>query len=376
MDLNAQEVHLSHYWNIVYKRWKVAVSILAVVMAATFAFSYFSKPLYRSSARIQIERDNPSQLTVEDLFGIEASDQEFLQTQYELLKSRDLGARVIQEWQLLNDADFYPSGVKGKSAEEVRKILDSMIGAVTGPLEIIPVRNTSLVDIGYIVPSPRRAQRGAEALAESFIRRNTEQKYESVRQANEFLSQQIAQIQSDIELTRKAMQQYADTRGIISANDASNITIQRLTKINADLGSAQSEYYAKQAAYDTIPLANPDTVVKSDPLVLQLNEEASRLEREYAQKLSTFLPQHPEMQRLRQNIEKTKQSRTQAILDSYGKIKEQARNDMNSAAAQVSAMKGALESQKRETMSLNVNAQGYVDLSRTLDTKQSLLEQL
>ena len=47
-----------------------------------------------------------------------------------------------------------------------------------------------------------------------------------------------------------------------------------------------------------------------------------------------------------------------------------------SAAAQVSAMKGALESQKRETMSLNVNAQGYVDLSRTLDTKQSLLEQL
>ena len=33
MDLNnnSQEVHLSHYWNVIYKRWKIAVAILAVV---------------------------------------------------------------------------------------------------------------------------------------------------------------------------------------------------------------------------------------------------------------------------------------------------------------------------------------------------------
>ena len=41
MDLNTQEVHLSHYWNIIYKRWKVAVSILAVVMLGTFLASRF-----------------------------------------------------------------------------------------------------------------------------------------------------------------------------------------------------------------------------------------------------------------------------------------------------------------------------------------------
>ncbi len=376
MELNSQEVHLSHYWNIVYKRWKVAVSIAAVVMLATFLLSYFSKPLYRSTATIQIERDNPNQLTVEDLFGIEASDQEFLQTQYELLKSRDLGARVIQEWQLLSDPDFYPPGIKGKSAEEVRKIRDAMVGAVTGPLEVIPVRNTSLVQIAYIAPSPRLAQRVAEGIAESYMRRNTEQKYESVKQANEFLSQQITQIQEDVESTRKSMQQYGETKGIISASDASNITVQRLTKINADLGSAQSDYYAKQAAYDTMLHANPDSVAKNDPLVLQLNEEESKLEREYAQKLTTFLPQHPEMQRLQQNIEKTKQARTQAVLEAFGKIRETARNELNSAAGQVAALQGALESQKRETMSLNVNAQGYVDLSRTLEGKQALLDQL
>ena len=67
MDLNnnSQEVHLSHYWNVIYKRWKIAVAILAVVMAGTFLASYLSKPLYRSQVEIQIERENPNQLTVD-----------------------------------------------------------------------------------------------------------------------------------------------------------------------------------------------------------------------------------------------------------------------------------------------------------------------
>jgi capsular exopolysaccharide synthesis family protein len=377
MELTGQEVHLSHYWNIVYKRWRVAVSILAAVMLATFLFSYFSRPLYRSTATIQIERENPNQLTVEDLFGIAGTDQEFLQTQYELLKSRDLAARVIQEWRLLEDPDFYPPGIKGKSAEEVKRIRDSMVGAIQGgSLVIEPVRNTSLVNVSYITTSARLAQRVADGVAESFMRRNTDQKYESVRQASEFLDRQIAQVQEDIEAIRRAVQQYGETKGIISANDASNIVVQRLTKINADLGTAQNAYFEKQAAFDTITRSNPETVAKNDQLVVQLNQEISRLEREYAQKLTTFLPQHPEMQHLRETIEKTKQSRTQAVLDSYGKVREAARNDMNSAAAQVSAMQSSLENQKRETMSLNVNAQGYVDLTRALDAKQSLLDQL
>ena len=58
MDLNTsstQEVHLSQYWNVIYKRWKIAVAILAVVMAGTFLASYLATPLYRSAVMIQIE---------------------------------------------------------------------------------------------------------------------------------------------------------------------------------------------------------------------------------------------------------------------------------------------------------------------------------
>src|SRR5207237_10693690 len=118
MDLNTTEVHLSHYWNVIQKRWKVAVSILAVVMIGTVLTSYFSKPLYLSKIEIQIERDNPNQMTADDLFGIAPSDQEILQTQYVLLKSRGLAQRIIDDQNLLSDPNFSPGGIVTKSTQE------------------------------------------------------------------------------------------------------------------------------------------------------------------------------------------------------------------------------------------------------------------
>ncbi|HXH39148.1 MAG TPA: Wzz/FepE/Etk N-terminal domain-containing protein, partial [Thermoanaerobaculia bacterium] len=159
MDLNTQEVHLSHYWNVIYKRWKVALSIVAVVMLGTYLASEFAKPLYRSTIEIQIERENPNQLTVDDLFGIAASDQEFLQTQYVLLKSRGLAEKVIDDQKLLTDPEFNPGGVAGKNPAQIAQLRSSLSGGISGPLEVTPVHSTSLVDVAYISSSPRLAQK-------------------------------------------------------------------------------------------------------------------------------------------------------------------------------------------------------------------------
>src|SRR5947207_8052617 len=240
MELN-QEVHLSHYWNVIYKRWKVTVSIVAVVMLGTFLASYFSKPLYRSTITIQIERENPNQLTVDDLFGIAASDQEFLQTQYVLLKSRGLADRVIKDARLLEDKEFYPGGIAGKSPSQVDQIRSGMVGAIIGSLDVTPVRNTSLVELAYISTTPRLAQKVGEAVGDTYMRLNTEQKFESVREASEFLDHQIAQIRADMDRIRKQLQSYGESKGIISSDDPTNITVQKLMRLSGDYTSAQNE---------------------------------------------------------------------------------------------------------------------------------------
>jgi capsular exopolysaccharide synthesis family protein len=377
MELNTtSEVHLSHYWNVVQKRWKIALSIFVVVLAGTILTSYFSKPLYRSTIQIQIERENPNQVTVEDFFGIAASDQEFLQTQYVLLKSRGLGARVIDEQKLLQDPDFYPPGIAGKTPKEIQAIRDSMVRPLVAGLEVAPVHNTSLVEISYVAGTPKLAQKVAEGVGDSYMRMKVEQNYETVRKASEYLDRQIAQVKSEIEATRKQMQQYGETKGIISADDASNITRQRLLKANADVGVAQAERIARQTEYESLLHATPESVAAKDPMVQSLTEEESKLQREYQQKATNFLPGHPEMQRLRTAIEKTHASRQQQVTIAYNRAVEQARQAVSIAEQREVQLGGALSQQTRATMNLNINAVGLQDLQKSLDTKQTLLDGL
>ena len=377
MDLNnSQEVHLSHYWNIIYKRWKIAVAILAVVMAGTFLASYLSKPLYLSKIQIQIERENPNQLTVEDLFGIEINDQEFMQTQYVLLKSRGLADRIIREHSLLNDPEFYPPGVKGRTPAEIDKIRTSMIGAVIGSLDVTPVHGTSLVDISYIATSPRLAQKIAEAVGDSYMRQNVENKLDAVRQANEFLTRQIVTVKSEIDTAQEQLNRYGETKDIISTADASNVTIVKLQQLNSDFTNAQNDRIQKMAAYDAVSRATPDAVAGTDPLVQAITAELTAAEREYAAKLNTYRPENPDMVTLKNKIEKTRQSRQNALLAAYSQRKEAARSEMLASESREASMRAAYEQQKREAMKFNANATTWTDLRGQIENKRALLDQL
>lgn len=377
MDVNtSQEVHLSHYWNIIAKRWRVAASVVVVVMLGTFLASYFAKPLYRGTIQIQIERDNPNQLTIDDLFGISASEQDFLQTQYVLLKSRGLAQRVIEDQNLLNDPDFYLPGVKGRTAAEVAAIRDAMAGALLGGVLISPVENTTLVDVSYIAPTPRLAQKVAEGIGASFIQMSIEQKLDSVRQASDFLALQISAVKRDLDIARGQLQRYGESKDIISTDDAGNISSQNLIRLTADLTSAQNDRIEKQSAYQAVLRASPESVAGRDPLVQQLTEETARLQRDYSQKLAIFKPEHPEMTKLQGQIEKTRQSRQSALSSAYASAQQVARTALSASESREASMRAALEQERRDMMRQNVSAATYTDLRSEVEAKQGLLEQL
>jgi polysaccharide biosynthesis transport protein len=378
MDLNTgtQEVHLSHYWNVIYKRWKIAVAILAVVMAGTFLASELSKPLYRSQVEIQIERENPNQLTVEDLFGIAINDQEFMQTQYVLLKSRGVAERVIKEHNLLSDPDFYPPGIKGLSPADVDKLVAAKTGDIMGGLEVTPVRGTSLVDIAYVAPTPRLAQKVAESVGDSYMRMNVEHKLDTVHQASEFLTRQIATVKAEIDAAQEELNKYGETKDIISTADASNVTMSKLNQLNSDFTAAQNDRIQKTAAYESIVHGSPETVGSVDPLVQQITLELTNAEREYAQKRSLYLPEHPDMIALKTKIEKTRLSRQNALMSAYAQRRDAARSEMLSAESREASMRTAYEQQKREAMKFNANATTWTDLRTQIEGKRTLLEQL
>ncbi|HYH08065.1 MAG TPA: polysaccharide biosynthesis tyrosine autokinase [Thermoanaerobaculia bacterium] len=381
MDLSTTtqpEVHLSHYWNVIRKRWKVAVSILTVVMIGTFLASYFSKPLYRSHIQLQIERETPA-VTIEDIFGIAASEQDFLQTQYVLLKSRGLALRVVEDHKLYNDPELYPPGVAGKTPQELQQIKEGIAGGLLGGVDIVPVRNTSLVEIYYVGTSPRLAQKIAQAWGESYIQMNIAKKLRSVQQANEFLTRQIQDVEASLAASRTELQKYSETHGIIGTGgegETADPIMLKLTQLTADVTTAQNLVYEKQAAYTAVQRTPDEAMAASEPNVQRLTEELTKLQREYSDRLSVLKAGHPEMQRLSQTIEQTRSARNRAISQAKSKAIEAARAELNAANARLSSVRSAYAAQRGEAQQLNVDSARALDLRTAVEAKQSMLASL
>jgi polysaccharide biosynthesis transport protein len=379
MDLNPQQqdVHLLHYWNVIRKRWKVATAILAVVMLGTFLASYFSKPLYLSTIRIQIERETNS-VTIEDIFGIAASEQEFMQTQYVLLKSRGLAFRVVDDHKLYNDPELYPPGVAGKTPAEIQSIKEGIAGGLLGGVTIEPVRGTSLVDISYVGGSPRLAQKITEAWGESFMRMNIAKKLDAVQQAESFLNIQIATVQADLESGRHDLQEYGRSRGILSVGDGNNDSgvMSKLGQLNSSLTSTQQLVFQKQAALSALERTAAEAIASGDPSVQRLSDEVGRMQREYSDKLATMKEGHPEMKRLASQLDKTRAARALAVQQAYSKQVEAARADYSAAVSQQNSIKSAYDQQRGEAQRLNVDSARYFDLRMAVETKQTLLATL
>lgn len=377
MDLNTQqEIHLSHYWNVIRKRWKVAAAIVILVMLGTFLASSFSKPLYRSNIQLQIERESNT-VTIEDIFGIAASDQEFLQTQYVLLQSKGLALRVVEDNKLQNDPTFYPPGTAGKTPQEIRSIKEGIAASLLPNVKVTPVRSTSLVEIAYVGTSAAQAQKIAEAWGEAFIRQNIAKKLDSVARASDFLSDQIAAVQSDLESARHQLTEYGRSRGILSMEGGTeNVVMSTLTQINTDLTTAQNELYNRQAAYSALQRTAPEAIASSDQMVLRLTEEMGGLQRQYNEQLSRLREGHPEMKKLKEQIDKTREQRDAAVKLAYRKALETARGEAEAASARVGALRQSSERQRGEVQRLNVDAAKYLDLRMAVENKQSMLGSL
>ena len=105
-----QDKHLRDYWNILRKRMRHMVLIFCGALALGLIFNFSSPTLYTARSTLKIELQSPA---VTGVGGVAENRQEggggpydFYQTQFALLKSGPLAARVIKNLGLESNPAF------------------------------------------------------------------------------------------------------------------------------------------------------------------------------------------------------------------------------------------------------------------------------
>jgi succinoglycan biosynthesis transport protein ExoP len=107
-----ETANLRDYWIVLCKyRWTIVAFLLPIVLISGISL-WWMPPLYTATTTLHIENRSPNIMGMPEAFTLGGINlDQYYQTQLNLLKSRSLAARVIQDLGLVQDPRF------GASAE-------------------------------------------------------------------------------------------------------------------------------------------------------------------------------------------------------------------------------------------------------------------
>ncbi|MDQ3247525.1 MAG: Wzz/FepE/Etk N-terminal domain-containing protein, partial [Pseudomonadota bacterium] len=155
----AKESPLREYWRIFFKRRLIIIAITAFCIALGILMAMLTQREYAATVTVQVSRDTAKILNIEGLEqAADPYDQEFYETQYELLKSRSLAEAVARDLRLADNYRFLSNfeADEAESMEEVdRAARFTMATEIVSENTVVePVTKSSIINIRYNSPNP------------------------------------------------------------------------------------------------------------------------------------------------------------------------------------------------------------------------------
>jgi capsular exopolysaccharide synthesis family protein len=392
---------LKHKWTL----------LMVVLVTTTIAGinTFLQRPTYRATAVLQIDRA-PARIVdfkSGDVDMEQASVDEYLglKTQYELLRSRSLAERVIDDLQLdrsrapaakaQTSADTEAAqpaqarasseGFIGRIVSGYRKLStpattdpetlgrEAVVGAFLGALAVEPVQNSRLVRLSIDNADPALAARIANTTAQTFVSLGQERRIESSGYAKTFLEDQIKQMKARLEDSERRLNQYAQQKQILTLDEKTSAINQTYQDYAAALAKAEQERIKAEALYEE-GRANPEHLLQTleNHTLATFKEQRGKLELEYQQNLRTFKPEYPKMQQLKAQIEEIDGQIKRELATMLGGVKAQ----YAAAAAQENLLRERLSQTRKQVLTTQDNSIDFNLLKREVDTNRQLYDSL
>jgi polysaccharide biosynthesis transport protein len=408
------EIDLRAIWRTLLKHKSMIGGITLLCVVAAGVYTLRSTPQYRSSVLIQIDQNAKKVVgfnTEVELDQGAASDQLQLRTQIELLKSRSLAERVIDEMGLYRrKAAELPADGAAKAAavqpgapaaEEaptkkdkgfVAQLQSNFMQLVTPSVKdeqaldrndtikefqesvtVEPVRNSRLVEVQVLNSDAELSARIANQMAKAFIAVNLERKMESSVYARQFLEDQIKQTKAKLEESERVINEYAKKNAILTLGEKTSASTQTFVDFSAALAKAEQERIKAESQYNEIR-RNPDSApqVFDNVAIQTYKEQKARLEAEYAKNLNVFKPEFPTMLQAKAQIDELQAK----INAEVGSVLASIKGQYEAARQQESLLRARLSASRQEVLDVQDRSVDMNLLKRELDTNRQVYDSL
>ena len=372
------------------RRMKVFGATIAVVLAGVIVFTLEQTPRYTATSYVMIDTRKHDVAKIDEVLSGLSSDSSAVDTEVEILKSRSLANRVVQDMHLDKDPEFNhalrkptlftaigdamdgmskwaaPVQTPGALAEQKviadKKAYDKIVDNVLKRQKIAREGLTYVISIDFSSTSQSKAADIANAFANDYLLEQLEAKFDATKQASQWLNDRLGQLRTQVEQAEGAVAAYRAQTGLMSAV-GSNLTEQEVSNLNQQLALAQADEAQQEAKVRTarqqlaagstgedVGAALDSEVVKN--LRQQYAEESSKL----ADLQTRYGARHPEVQRVLKQLDDTRGqiqleiNRTISNLDAQAQV---ARQRVGSIQASLGRARGTLAGNNAAAVRLN-----------------------
>lgn len=413
--MDEKEIHLRDYIRVINKRKSTVLTFLVITFTVVVIATYTATPLYEATTKVMVERNVASPLA--SGYGYIPYDPEFLETQYQVIKSGGVAEKVVK---LLDPEKVYPvffrekdkqsflspvvtwmkdlyQGVKeaiglealfsssanggdGEFSPEMNLPLtkaQELALAIKDSISVAPVPNSRVVEISFMSESPGLAMKIVNSVAQAYINELLDMRMAVSGYSIKWMTKKADEQKEKLQRSEDALQRYQRQHDIVTIQDKVTILPERLSELSSRLTVSEAERKQLNDVYnqtvsfqgsalETIPAISTNTAVDAiNKQILQAEQNISELSKKFGAK-------HPGMIQAIDELKGLKAKKTEEIQKAVQTIK----NRYLLAKSNEDNLRGLLEQTKAEAANLSEKHIQLGILKREVDANRNLYDSL
>jgi capsular exopolysaccharide synthesis family protein len=396
-----EAIDISHYFKLLKSSWLAIVTFSVLVTGLAVLIVLSLTPKYMATATLLIEAQEKKAVSIQEVVGIDSTQKEYYQTQFEILKSNQIAERVIKQFNLEN-LDEFNSGLNEKTTlidtikqmpmiasllpqkEDMRSEEDQqemirqlVLMAFQARLSITPVRSTQLVKISFISEDPKLAAQIANAVGYAYIEINLESRLSATQYASGWISSRLGELRDQLSDSEQKLSEFLVKEKLIDDSGIDALASQELINLTDRLAEVRDQRIATESAYTALSSNNVTDIasLSSIPVIsqhpqvlairnaeLEAQNEVNELSKRYGAKHDKMIAATARLKSVRDQARST----TKKLIVGIGK-------ELDSLRKQESLLEETIQSRKEEFQDLTVKKSRFESLKREVETNRNVL---
>ena len=380
------ELSLSFLLDSVLRRRQPAFLAFLSVILVGLLYLTRATPIYEATATIEIDFQSAQVLSqVEEVSRFVSNDyftmSAYMETQYAIIKSRDILERVVEKERLSGDLEFLRLDPNQDAETLMQKLEDvDPIKKLDNWLTVSPINKTKLVNLSFRHTKPEVAQRIANAVTDVYIERNLDRKLSSTHDAISWLQGQLAELRQKLDSATRTLYEFKRDNDILSASleNKASITAARIDRLSNEATTQRINVIRLEAKAQKLASLNPDTDIEGaliPEIMEQLNirsvaDKLGAMQIELSQLSERYTERHPKIEELRASLDRARGILTAQIRSYQAGLNMQ----LKEARQVLDLLDGQLEQAKSEALALSLKESEFSRIQREQETHQKLYD--